>query len=84
MPCVLVSWLKPKPNLIVLCSCNVVRRAAATPHGFHVPVCVQLDAAWTAASAGLSVIIASGKDKDGVLQVTAGVCLHAHVVLLIT
>ena len=36
-------------------------------------VCVQLDAAWMAASAGLSVVIASGKDKDGVLQVTAGV-----------
>ena len=26
-----------------------------------------------AASAGLSVVIASGKEKDGVLQVTAGV-----------
>ena len=35
----------------------------------------QLDAAWMAASAGVSVVIASGKAKDGVLQVTAGVTL---------
>ena len=33
---------------------------------------VQLDAAWMAASSGVSVVIASGKAKDGVLQVTAG------------
>ncbi|DBA80719.1 hypothetical protein WJX77_011938 [Trebouxia sp. C0004] len=32
----------------------------------------KLDAAWMAASAGVSVVIASGKAKDGVLQVTAG------------
>ncbi|KAL3155983.1 Delta-1-pyrroline-5-carboxylate synthase [Trebouxia sp. C0010 RCD-2024] len=32
----------------------------------------KLDAAWMAASAGVSVVIASGKEKDGVLQVTAG------------
>lgn len=37
----------------------------------------QLDAAWMAASAGVSVVIASGKAKDGVLQVTAGVTLSA-------
>ena len=36
-------------------------------------VLVQLDAAWKAALGGVSVVIASGKAKDGVLQVTAGV-----------
>ena len=44
-------------------------------------VWVQLDAAWMAASAGLSVVIASGKDKDGVLQVTAGVFFFLLVVI---
>jgi len=39
----------------------------------------QLDAAWMAASAGVSVVIASGKAKDGVLQVTAGVTLSEHL-----
>lgn len=38
----------------------------------YVCVCVQLDAAWMAASAGVTTVIASGKEKDGVLQVTAG------------
>ncbi len=33
-----------------------------------------------AASAGVSVVIASGKAKDGVLQVTAGVTLSANLV----
>ena len=45
--------------------------------------CVQLDAAWMAASAGLSVVIASGKDKDGVLQVTAGVFLPFFFLLVV-
>lgn len=35
---------------------------------------MQLDAAWMAASAGVTTVIASGKEKDGVLQVTAGMC----------
>lgn len=34
---------------------------------------MQLDAAWMAASSGVTTVIASGKEKDGVLQVTAGV-----------
>ena len=33
---------------------------------------LQLDAAWMAASAGVTTVIASGKEKDGVLQVNAG------------
>ncbi len=41
----------------------------------------QLDAAWMAASAGVSVVIASGKAKDGVLQVTAGVTLSANLMM---
>ena len=44
----------------------------------------QLDAAWMAASAGVSVVIASGKAKDGVLQVTAGVTLSANLTTKIT
>jgi len=44
----------------------------------------QLDAAWMAASAGVSVVIASGKAKDGVLQVTAGVTLSANLAIQLT
>ena len=49
-------------------ACNILARLADMIY-----VLVQLDAAWKAALGGVSVVIASGKAKDGVLQVTAGV-----------
>ena len=51
----------PQPALLTWSMCDMVC------------VLVQLDAAWKAALGGVSVVIASGKAKDGVLQVTAGV-----------
>ena len=64
----------PVCMLSVVCLHSAVTRASTAPDDDV--CCLQLDAAWMAASAGLSVVIASGKDKDGVLQVTAGVRLY--------
>ena len=62
-------WLSVCLSLSV-CVCLCVSKRLTMLFGV-----TQLDAAWMAASAGVSVVIASGKAKDGVLQVTAGVTL---------
>ena len=72
----------PSASLSVcLCICVSVSVSKQLTMLFGV---AQLDAAWMAASAGVSVVIASGKAKDGVLQVTAGVTLSANLTTKIT